>query len=433
MSKKRNRAIVLTSLSGVAQRVIQLLSSLITLPLALHALGLAGFGVWGATTSLMSLNKIITMGFGSALITLLPYAFTAGRGEQARAYIAASLLGAAGLAALFLAGMALLFATGTARPPAPPFLVASIALVLNIPLSLGTDIWFALQKGYMAALWNAAQTLLGLAGLVVGVLAGANVTALVAIFYVAMLAASGGCLTHVMLANQAIRPNRRPGGGDFRLILVQGGLLSAVSTLSSCAFVFDNVMALTWLGPGASALMTVAMRVCMTATGLLDSVTQSFWPSFADALAAKDHRWVGRAIRHGSAIVLGLSLSGAGLLVLLGRPVLVWWLHQDVGINHTLLCVMAFWIVIMTLTSIPASLLRASATLKPQIIVFGIAALAGIGLKYVAARYFGVPGILMVSPLLWISFVIPSFFLMIRQVFRNGLVVDHKTIGLSAR
>ncbi len=433
MSKKRNRAIVLTSIFGVTQRLIQLLSSLITLPLALHGLGLAGFGIWGAATSLLSLSSMLTMGLGSALITLLPYALSAGRLEQGRAYVAASLLGSTALTALLLLGMAILFWFTSVPAPSTPFLVAGIALVLNIPFSLGSEIWLALQKGYMAALWSLAQTVLSLAGLVAGVLAGAGVTTLVAVFYGALLFANIGCLLHAMLANPAIRPRHRPGGAELRLVLLQGGLLSSIMALGAFSFVFDNVMALSWLGPAASALMAVAMRVCMTATGLLDSVTQPFWPSFADALAAKDHAWIRRAIRHGSGAVLLLSLAGSGLLLLAGRPVLLWWLHQDVGITPALLWVMAFWIVTMTLTSIPTLLLRASATLKPQIVILGIAAMASFGLKYVAARHFGINGILLVSPLLWIVFVVPGYFFLIRSIFRKGLATGHEALGVSVR
>jgi hypothetical protein len=61
MSKIRTYSILRVSGTGVLQRLAQLLSSLINPPVALHSLVVAGFGVWGAATSLAWLSSLLTL------------------------------------------------------------------------------------------------------------------------------------------------------------------------------------------------------------------------------------------------------------------------------------------------------------------------------------------------------------------------------------
>jgi O-antigen/teichoic acid export membrane protein len=417
MPKPRARKLLIASVAGIAQRLVQMLSSLITLPLALQALGVAGFGVWGAATSLLWLAGMLSFGLGSALVSLLPRGLAAGDTQANRAHVTAALLGGAVLAVMLLLGGAGVIMGGVMHPSAP-FLVAAGALIVNIPLSIGAEMWFALQKGHVAAFWSLVQTLLALAGLVVGVALGAEVTALVAVFYGALLLANGGCLAHVLLANHALRPLRRVPLPALRAVLAESGLLSAVTLAAAGSTLFDNVMALAWLGPGPSAQMAVAMRACITATAMVGVVTQPFWPGFADALASHDHGWVRRALFRGMALVATLSLGGSALLVAFGQPVLRFWLHQDLHFTHGLLLAMAGWITLLTFTNVPGALLNASSRLKPQVVVLGLVALVGFGLKYLAARQFGVVGILAVSPALWLVVVVPTYLVLVAKVLR---------------
>jgi O-antigen/teichoic acid export membrane protein len=409
MSRQRNTSILRTSGAGVFQRLAQLLSSLITLPVALHSLGIAGFGIWGAATSLAWLSGLLTLGFGSALITLIPRGIATGQTAENRGYVTASLYGGAVLAAALLLGGLAAFHLSGAPLPRGPFLVAAVSLILNIPLSVSLELWLALQKGHMAAFWGTVQTMLALVFIVLGAYAGAGVTYMTAAIYVPMLLTNAASLAHVLYLHHHLRPLRRLAPAAMRAVLAKGGLLFAVTIASSCATAFDNVMALAWLGPAASAQMAVAMRVCITATGMVGAVTQPLWPSFADAIAAGDHGWARRMLKTSMAAVLVLSVGGSGLIIAFGEPVLRWWLHQDLHLPPALLWAMAAWIVGLTLTYVTGSLLNAALQLKPQILILSVTAIAGFGLKFLAAHMFGVTGILLVTPALWFVLVAPAY------------------------
>ncbi len=396
-------------MAGVTQRGVQTLSSLVTLPVALHALGLAQFGLWGAATSLLSLGGMITLGLGSALISLLPFSQQAGESARSRAYVEAALLSSVMLCALLLAGMGLaLGLTGLGRVD-PVFLIAAFGLILNIPLCIGPDLWFALQKGYVASFWGVGQTLLSLTGLLAGVALGARTGVLVGLFYLALLLANGGALAHVLWRHPPLRPRAWPDRAAWRAVLSRGGLLSGVTIAGASLTVFDNILVLVWLGPLPAALMAVAMRVCVTASGFLEALAQPFWPGFAQALAAGERGWVRRALWRGLAASLALGLLGGLVLVAVGAPVLNWWLRADLGLSRLLLGCMALWIFAVTASYVPAALLRARGALWPQILVLGSGALAGLGLKYLAAPALGVAGVLLSVALVGLVWVLPWF------------------------
>jgi O-antigen/teichoic acid export membrane protein len=409
MAYSRARRLLVTSAAGVAQRLVQMASSLVTLPLALHALGVAGFGVWGAATSLLWLTGLLTFGLGSALVTLLPAGLAGGDHEANRAHVTAALFGGAVVAVLLALGGAGVIMSGDVRF-GPPFEAAALALSLNVPLSIGPEIWFALQKGHVAALWGIVQTLLALAGLIVGVWLGAGITALVWVFYGALLISNGGCLAHVLAVHHTLRPLRRVSLPALRRVLGQSGLLSLVTAAGMGVWVFDNIMALSWLGTGASAQMALAMRVCTTAGGLIAVFAGPFWPGFAEALAMRDHDWVRKALWRGMAATSALSLGGAVLIVMFGRSALNFWMHQDLRYSPWLFWAMAGWIVAQSLLTVPAALLNAANVLWPQIGLFTLLAVGGLAAKYmvahsgyVVAHQWALAGILSVSPILWLS------------------------------
>jgi O-antigen/teichoic acid export membrane protein len=149
--------------------------------------------------------------------------------------------------------------------------------------------------------------------------------------------------------------------------------------------------------------MAVAMRVCVTATLLINAVTQPFWPGFADALATHDMGWVRRMLKAGTAATLVLALGGSACLVAFGQPVLNWWLHQNLHLSQGLLLAMGVWIIGTTITYVPGALLNAAAQLRPQIFILVAVAITGFGFKFLAAKSFGVTGILVVNPILWLA------------------------------
>jgi O-antigen/teichoic acid export membrane protein len=408
----RNRRILLASSAGVFQRIAQLAAALITLPLVLHALGVAGFGVWGAATSLAWLTGIVDFGLGAALVTAIPRALAAGPAgqAQAQAFVAASLAGGCGVMLLLLLPLAVLAAFGAGHLPGLPFVIAWACLAVNVPLSAAGNIWFGLQKGHVAGSWDLVQNLLVLALLLAGALSGGGVALLVACVYAGALLANAGSLTHLLLTETTVRPRWCDiDRAVWRTILGSGLLLFSLSAVMSLGYALDNIMALAWAGPAASAKMAVAMRLCVTAAGFIVVATQPLWPAFVEAIALRDGTWLRRSLLRGTSLVAALAAGGAALVVAFGGPVLHLWLRTDMRLSPALLWAMAAWITVLALPRVAGLLLNAAGVLRAQIAVQLAATVLALAAKYVLALRFGVAGILAATPLIWALLVCPAY------------------------
>jgi O-antigen/teichoic acid export membrane protein len=174
------------------------------------------------------------------------------------------------------------------------------------------------------------------------------------------------------------------------------------------SFMLDNVLALQLLGPEASARMTIAMRICMTAIGMLIVLSQPLWPAFTDAAHKSDRGWIRRTLLRGSALLVGATAAGSVLLVLYGEPLLRVWLHANLGIGSTLLWAISAWILTQALVRVPSLLLNGLSLIRFQIVVFSVATLVAFGLKFALAPSLGVAGILWGTSIAVALIVLPA-------------------------
>ncbi len=411
---KRNRRVVVSAGVGVFQRMLQVASTLVVMPLLLRMLGPAKFGVWGAAASLAWLSGLVDIGTGTALVTLVARSSTLDRADQARRHIAGALsigtaLSGVALLAVFVASLLAGTIHGGAQGRAGPYLVAAIGLALNVPLSAGNNIWMALQKGYVSSFWELVQTVLTTAGLIGAAALTGDVRVFVAVVYAGLVLSNLGSLVHLFVRHPELRPQGLLAYWPaMKEVAGQGALYFILALTGGLSLLLDNVLALALLGPEASARMTIALRICITAVGALVVMSQPLWPAFTDAAEKADRRWIRKALLRGSALLAGLTLVGSALLLVYGERLLRLWLHTNLGIGTGLLWAISAWVLAQALVRIPSLLLNGLSQLRYQIAVFSVATLLAIVLKFVLAPYFGVAGILWATTATTLLIVIPA-------------------------
>jgi O-antigen/teichoic acid export membrane protein len=404
----RGKRIVFSASAGVFQRLAQAASTLLIMPLLLKVLGPARFGVWGAAASLAWLAGIVDLGMGAALVTAVANATALHREDDARRYITGALLAGSGLAALIL-----ILATAAVLAGVPQaggtYLIAIIGLALNIPLSGASSLWTALQKGYVSGFWELVQTLLTTVALVVATLVSTDVRVYVAIVYCGLVLANVGSLAHFLLRH----PELRPRGVDHprkaaQSVAGMGMMYFALGVVGGLSYLLDNVFALELLGPEASARMTVALRICLTALGILAVIAHPLWPAFAEAAARGDKRWIRRGLVRGSMLLVAVAVLGSMVLLAAGGPFLRWWMRADLGIGRNLLWAMAVWIVMLAVARVPLLLLNALSVVRFQVLVCLIATPTAIALKVFLSDRLGVAGILWATTVSLVFITVPA-------------------------
>ena len=409
LGHKRNRRVIASASVGVFQRLVQLGSTLMLMPLLLRVLGPAKFGIWGAAASLAWLSGLVDIGTGTALVTLVARSSALASVEQARRHIAGALsIGAMLTGFMFLAALAASIHGGTPNQ-AGPYLIAALGLAINIPLSAGNNVWMALQQGYVSGFWELVQTLLTTAGLFGAAALTGDVRVYVAVVYAAVVAANGGSLVHLFWRHPELRPQRLSlCCSAIREVAGQGALYFILSLMGGLSFLLDNVLALGLLGPEASARMTIAMRICVTALGALAVMSQPLWPAFAEAAGKADRNWILKALFLGSALLVGLTIAGSAMLLVYGERLLRWWLRTDLGIGRSLLLAISAWVLAQALVRVPSLLLNGLSILRYQMVVFSVATALALVLKFVLAPHLGAAGILWATTATVLLIVIPA-------------------------
>ncbi len=394
-AKERDRRIVTSAGFGIFQRLVQVGSTFVIFPLMLRALGAAGFGIWGAATSLAWMAGLVDIGTGSALVTLVARSLARDRVDEARDQITGGYTIAACLGCLMLAVALAIRLGGGLQNRADVYLIALVGMAINIPLSVSNNVWMALQKGYVSGLWELVQTVLTTVGVVLCCAFTSDVRVYVAAVYGSLVVANLGSLTYLFLRHPELRPRRLPESiGSLREVAGSGILFFILNLTGGVSYMFDNVLALQLLGPEASASMTIALRICMTAFGMLAVLAQPLWPAFTDAAHRSDRRWIRRTLLRGTGLLVSATLAGSVILILFGERLLGMWMHSNLGIGSTLLWAICLWVLAQALVRIPVLLLNGLGFIRFQIYVLLGVNVVAFAAKFALARPFGPAGII---------------------------------------
>ncbi len=406
---RRDRRIVAAASFGVFQRLVQVASTLLLMPFVLRALGAAHFGVWGAASSLAWLVGLVDIGTGTALVSLVARSMARNEPHEARNQVTGALGVGVCAALVMLAAAFVGWISGVLQGSSAPYLIALVGLALNIPLSSANNVWMALQKGYVSGFWELVQTVLSTAALITAGAFTKDVWVFVALVYAGLVVSNLGSLIHLLWAHPELRPvGLRVPTAAMREVALSGILFFVLGIATGLSFMLDNVLALQLLGPEAAARMTIAVRICLSALGLIAVISQPLWPAFTEAAHKADRGWIRRTLLRGSALLVGLAAAESLILVIYGEPLLRLWLHANLGIGRALLVAISAWIIVHSLGRVPYLLLNGLSLIPFQIAVLSISTSIALGLKFGLAPLLGVAGILWGTIIPTLLIVIPA-------------------------
>lgn len=395
MGRERNRRIFLAAGTGVLQRTVQAGTTLLIMPVVLAVLGPSRFGIWGAVTSLAWLHGLLDFGMGGALVTHVARMDALHRTAEVRRLVVGAVGLGSVLAAALIAAASVAVWIAAPGPNAGLYLIAIVAMGLNIPLNTANSAWMGLQKGHVSGLWDLAQTLATAAGLIIAASCSRDLRWYVGVVYAALVLSNVGSLFHLFRNRSQLRRGGLTGlGPAMRAIAGRGMSYFALTTACALSYLLDNVLALELLGPQAAARMAIAMRICMTAWGVLEVMSLPLWPAFSEAGVKADWRWVRRSMLRGAALLVGTASAGAVVLVAVGKPLLGLWLRTDLGIDRGLLAAVAAWVLAQAVNRVPNVFLNAASVVGFQVGVNSAATAVAFLLKFALAARFGVAGIL---------------------------------------
>lgn len=392
-------------LAGFPVRMLQILSGLLIIPLAYRYLGSERFGLWSAVTALGSVLPLADLGIGNGLITTISAATGREEHERIRHAISTAILVVGGIAAVLLIVLAFLVVhadwagwlnvagTNAAGDAKPAGAICVLVALLILPLSLAAKIRTGLQEAFQNSAWDASGVVLtlvlfvaatrfdlGMAGLAVALGTGPLLAAL--------------CNGIGLWRRHSLRPRwAAVNFADFQPVARLGLLYFALACSATLATAADNLIAIRLLGPESAGAVGIAGKIFGASQAVVIVALLPLWPAFGEALARGDHRWARRALWRGVAMAFGISLLGAGILLVIANPVIALWLGRDTALPFGLLAANAVWLVMQSTGNVFGMLLNGAGVIRFQILTSVSYALVAVALKFLLADRLGMAGI----------------------------------------
>lgn len=327
---------------AVVARIVGVICALVQVPLALHLLGIEGFGAWAILGTTAGLVVLLDGGTGFALQNAVSEA--AARHDSAKiAALVGSVLRLQCVAGLAFAAVGALAWTFAAPRLAPWFasvggnaaggwleFVALMALVqvAALPCFLAGRLAFALQSGWLVAVHTATTNLLTLL-LTLAATAGHwsphRFVALACLIPLALHVALFAWLRRRWTSPAA---PAAPPGNRWRESWAwsRRGLVfwvpQAASTLHQQ---LPQAVVAAIAGPAAVAPFALLARLFNFTTMPQQSWLESIWPALTDAYARGDTAWARVAVRRTLLVVAGGAVLPLVLSPWWAPPLLSWW------------------------------------------------------------------------------------------------------------
>ncbi len=390
--------------ASALSRLLGIACAFVTLPIALAHLGKASFGAFLAISTLATLLLILNLGVADGMVTLVARAAAVDDHRRTQELISNAVYPLTAFVGALLVGLLLVAprvdfasAVGVERSVAGAngaVLLAIVAALLNIPLTIAVSVRRGLQEAWVANLVNAAAGLVQLGG--VGL--AARFAPTLPWFVFAFVAATP--LTNLVNASLLLFGSRRwlrPRWAQVRKaialeVLRAGGLFALLGLVISAAFQTDALILAHVVGVRAVAEWGVASRVFLIIPTVIGFFVLPLWPAYGEAIATGDHQWVRRTFRGSLVGSLSAAALGAAVLAPLCRPLIRQFVGAAVVPSWPLIVAFVLYVLVMAVSAPLAMYMNGSHILRFQVVTSLAMAVTNVPLSIVLAGRYGVSG-----------------------------------------
>lgn len=404
---ERNRRAILTGSAATLARIVQIGTSLITVPLTLRYLGNERFGLWMTISSILAVAAFADFGVGNGVLNTVAKASGKDDIEGIHRAVSSGFAALVSIASFLLLSFFVIYPFGDwaaffrvtsaqAKLEAGPTLaVFATCFALNISLDVVQRVQLGLQQGYRYGLWQLCGSIVGFIGVLCGIWLRANLPVLV-------MAIAGGPVIATMLNAITffgyIRPDLRPRWEKVSLdtisqIIKLGGLFFVLQVVVGVAFSADNFIIARTVGAVNVPDYSIPQRMFALITMLSGMLVSPLWPAYAEAISRGDIAWVRHTFRTSMMMVAGGATVAAGVLLLLSNQLIHLWVGTHIHPPFMLLVGLAVWSVMSCCGDCLAAFLNGSEIIRFQVIVASIFGAGCILMKLSFIHRYGTTGV----------------------------------------
>ncbi len=434
-SKERYRRAALSTLAAFGARGIQVLTSLITVPLTLHYLGLERYGMWMTISSTIAMFSFADLGIGNGLLNAISEAHGRGDRESASGYVSSAFFALIAIGAVIgvvfavaypFVPWARVFNVTSAKAiseAGPAVAVFVVSLLVSLPLGVVQRIRMGYQEGFLDSAWSTVGSVGALAAVLVAVRLEASLPWLVgsmaAVPALVQLANAGALFGR---RYPWLRPRvRRIRRQAVARVMQTGGYFFVLQVAAAVAYQSDSLILAQMLGAESVTLYAVPMKLFQLTPVVLGFAFVALWPAYGESIARGDLSWARSALKRSLTIGMGIAVPASLLLVLIGRPIINWWVGPAVVPSYLVLAAMGTWAVVGALSASVASFLNGAGILRFQAVTAVLMMIANVAFSIMLTRVLGLSGVVWGSVFAQLVFVVLPTWIYIRYLLDHGV------------
>jgi O-antigen/teichoic acid export membrane protein len=406
-SNERNKRALVTGSFAAIARMVQVGSSLITVPLTLSYLGKERFGLWMTVSSVLAMASFADFGVGNGVLNTVAKALGKDDLEAQRKAISSGFAILSSIAVFLLLLFFSIFrfvdwgnffrvTSSQARLDAGPAIaVFATCFALNISVDVVQRVQLGLQQGYRYSMWQLCGSLLGFMGLLCGIWLHASLAALIlALAGAPVLATCINAIHFFGFVRHDLRPSARLVSREtISQIARLGFLFFVLQVVSAISFSADNFIIARTLGAVNVPEYSIPQRLFAFITMISGMLVTPLWPAYGEAIARGHMSWVRHTLRKSLLLVLGASSIASFALLLLSPTLLRWWVGSRVHPTFLLLAGFATWTVLSCCGDALAAFLNGAEVIKFQMVVASLFGIGCVTTKILLIRTVGIVAI----------------------------------------
>ena len=344
---------------GALATIFSLLTSLVSLPLAVRYLGAEKYGFWIAVNSWIVLSIFADFGLSNAMVTSLSAVIQTGRWSDARRILATCfLVTAAGALVAFLISVALLFSFDVRRFFNASAGISNVECVVTIfiviamiwaqqPINLLARVFYARQEAYIASVWQVVGGIAGVLLLLLSVFLDEGLVGFAVATLISRLVATGGAAINALLRYSDLRFTFN----DFdKQTLGTMSMEGGWQLLATAAYLIQ--MQVPYLiGPhviGLEALGRLGLmhRIFGLPGNIIASLLAPLWPAYVSAITGGKLDWAWATFKSTFRLSMVAAFLVGLVLVLLCVPIYSMVTGSVMHFDYELAWLFLIWLVI---------------------------------------------------------------------------------------
>jgi O-antigen/teichoic acid export membrane protein len=355
-SLHRYRSILRGGASALIAKAVAMLAALLTVPLALRYLGAERYGLWATLFSILAWLSLADLGLSNGLMSALSQAFGRQQRDLAREYIATAFWGlsVAGLVLCLLLALVHgridwmsvmhIRSAAVAQEFDRAIVLAAVLFAFNLPCTIVGRVFIAMQRPEIANFWAIANTLGGLAGLVIAVLLQGGFAALVAGFSGGQLLVSVASVVWTFArAHPELAPKGRIEAASIRRVFGVSIAFFVSQLATLMIFQSGNFIVAHNLGPREVAPYQVTWLLALYVQVPQQLIGASIWAAVGEAYATGDLAWIRQLVRRYFLAALALCVPLLLVMVTVGDRLVALWAGEAAQPSRQLVCWMTAW------------------------------------------------------------------------------------------